>query len=279
MLHLAIDYAGLFPPANLDMCQAVQNYATYRTADFSWALGRFIIPASKLIELTDSRIDQTWSFSVLLGTDLSLDLNNIRTFQGRFPASIHSVEVQAMNEADMDRVLNEFPDFMVYFEVPICENLPELIEAIARRNGRAKVRTGGINRELFPSPSQLSRFLICCADKRVPFKATAGLHHAIRWTYPITYERASLFATMHGFVNVLLASAAAFAGFRREIVELILAEENKGSFHFEQNGAIRWQEWNFPIRLIRQMRQRFLISFGSCSFLEPISDMKDLGLL
>jgi hypothetical protein len=279
MLHSAIDYAGLFAPANLEMSQAVQNYADYRTAESSWALGRFVIPASRLVELPDSKIDQTWSFSILLGTDPNSDLDSIRTFQRRFPASIHSLEAKAMNEADMDRILNNFPNFMVYFEVPIGDNLSELVGAIGRRNGRAKCRTGGIRSELFPSPSQLSRFLICCAEKRVPFKATAGLHHAIRWTYPLTYERASLFATMHGFVNLLLASAAAFAGFRQEIVELILAEENKGSFHFGENGVVRWQEWNFPNRLIREMRQGFLVSFGSCSFLEPIADMKDLGFL
>jgi len=279
MLHSAIDYAGLFPPASLAMSQAVLNYAEYRAADSAWALGRFIIPASRLIELPDPVLGQTWNLSVLLGTDSKADSDSIRAFQTRFPASICSIEARAANEVDMDKVQGLFPEFSIFFEISIQENLPELLEAIRRRNARAKIRTGGISRDLFPSPSELGRFLICAAERQVPFKATAGLHHAMRWTYPLTYERASLFATMHGFLNLILASAAAFAGFRREIVELILAEENKNSFHFDEGGVLSWHEWNFSSRLIYEMRYQFLLSFGSCSFLEPISEMKALGIL
>lgn len=46
-----IDYAGLFPPAKLPLDQAIRNYARYRTGPECWMLGRFICPASRLMEL------------------------------------------------------------------------------------------------------------------------------------------------------------------------------------------------------------------------------------
>ncbi|MBE0564871.1 MAG: hypothetical protein IH621_02865, partial [Krumholzibacteria bacterium] len=43
-----IDYAGLFPPAGLDMPAAVAGYAAHRTLPEAWMLGRFIAPAEAL---------------------------------------------------------------------------------------------------------------------------------------------------------------------------------------------------------------------------------------
>ena len=46
-----VDYAGLFPPASEDMRDALENYASYRASDDRSALGRFIVPVSRLKEL------------------------------------------------------------------------------------------------------------------------------------------------------------------------------------------------------------------------------------
>ncbi len=48
-----VDYAGLFPPARLDMSSAVENYALYRSETLAWMLGRFICPAARLAEFAD----------------------------------------------------------------------------------------------------------------------------------------------------------------------------------------------------------------------------------
>src|SRR5262245_38924762 len=48
-----IDYAGLFPPAQLPLEEAIRNYARYRTEPESWMLGRFVIPATRLKELAE----------------------------------------------------------------------------------------------------------------------------------------------------------------------------------------------------------------------------------
>jgi hypothetical protein len=51
LLAHAIDYAGLFPPAQLDMPGAVAEYESYLASSDAWALGRFVVPAARLREL------------------------------------------------------------------------------------------------------------------------------------------------------------------------------------------------------------------------------------
>ncbi|MBE7465648.1 MAG: hypothetical protein HS116_19410 [Planctomycetes bacterium] len=46
-----VDYAGLFPPAQLPLDAALRHYARYRTEPEAWMLARFVIPAAKLHEI------------------------------------------------------------------------------------------------------------------------------------------------------------------------------------------------------------------------------------
>ena len=46
-----IDYAGLFPPANLSLEAAINNYRNYLNSDDSWMLGPFVLPVSLLKEI------------------------------------------------------------------------------------------------------------------------------------------------------------------------------------------------------------------------------------
>ena len=50
LLSGVVDYAGLFPPAQLPLDQAIRNYARYRQEADAWMLGRFVIPVSRLLE-------------------------------------------------------------------------------------------------------------------------------------------------------------------------------------------------------------------------------------
>ena len=60
LLHNIIDYAGLFPPANLPLDEAIHNFIRYREAPEHWMLSRFIIPAVKLDELSQILPKLTW---------------------------------------------------------------------------------------------------------------------------------------------------------------------------------------------------------------------------
>src|SRR5689334_18488590 len=60
LLDRLIDYAGLFPPAALDMTAATRNYAAYREGEYAWILGRFVVPAAR-----KSEVDPAWPLAVL----------------------------------------------------------------------------------------------------------------------------------------------------------------------------------------------------------------------
>lgn len=278
-MRSSVDYAGLFPPAGLEMKAAAHNYADYMAGEHSWALGRFIVPASGLEELHQMGADQHWHLSVVVGSDWLSALDSIRLFQMRSPAHIDSIEVRLNSVLDMERAISLFAGLTVYYEIPIREDLQKLVETIGRNEGHAKVRTGGVECGQFPSPVDLSRFIVACASRRIPFKATAGLHHAVRSEHPLTYEPDSPVAMMHGFLNISMASVAAFAGCGDDVVLGILGERRGSSFYFENSEGCGWREWSFSNKHICRTRENFLVSFGSCSFMEPIQELKDLGLL
>ena len=136
-----------------------------------------------------------------------------------------------------------------------------LIPEIAKRGLRAKIRTGG---DAVPSIEQVADFLRACKTAGVAFKATAGLHHPIR--RPIRKD------AMHGFVNVFLAAAMV------DRAEEILREEDASAFVFEDD-KVKWRGREVSVEELAKMRREFALSFGSCSFEEPIDDLKELGWL
>lgn len=141
----------------------------------------------------------------------------------------------------------------------------------------AKIRTGGLAPEQIPSVPAVAAFICRQARDRRPFKATAGLHHPVRGVYPLTYERDSPRAVMHGFLNVLLAAAFAWHG-HEDLVEPILAEEDPAQLRFMEELAI-WRGSELTTGKIVLARCDFIHSFGSCSFEEPVRDLQALGFL
>ena len=146
------------------------------------------------------------------------------------------------------------------------------LDEIKRRGLRAKIRTGGVTVDAFPAIANVAEFIRECRAKGIAFKATAGLHHPLRCVKPLTYEPNAAIGTMHGFVNVFLA--AAMPGDE----EAILAEEDARAFRFDDDGAA-WRDRRVSVEDLVKMRTEFAISFGSCSFEEPIADLRELGWL
>ena len=141
----------------------------------------------------------------------------------------------------------------------------------------AKLRTGGLTADKIPPPQSVAAFIRHQANARRPWKATAGLHHPIRGEYPLTYAADSPRAVMHGFLNVLMAGAFAWH-VRDVILEDVLAETAASGFVFADEYA-EWRGQRLSVRQISEARRDFIHSFGSCSFDEPINDLKSLGLL
>jgi hypothetical protein len=292
-----IDYAGLFPPATLDMSTATRKYAKYREGEYRWALGRLIVPVARLDEFEKAAEaimpdggwegDDFWRLSALGGGDLSSDLNRIAEFNKKYAPSdesegaaiIDAIEIKVARPADIENAMNLTPAKLTpYFEIPIGDDPTELIKSVAETEARAKVRTGGVTAEAFPSSFDLARFIKICAEEDVPFKATAGLHHPLRSVNRLTYAPDSASAMMHGFLNVFLAAAFAQSGMDVDRLAELLEEQSPEAFQFD-SGGVTWRDEMIVRGQLRNSRNLLAIAFGSCSFEEPIEDLKKIDLL
>ncbi len=293
LLAESIDYAGLFPPAGLDMPSAVRNYASYLTSDDSWALGRFVLPSSRLGELESSAanhlptapVAQPWRLSVLADPDLDTSMELIARFNDRYskletPTAVaDTIEAKATSESGIEDIMRRMPrTLQVYLEIPIDRDPYPLLTAIARLGGRAKVRTGGVTEDAFPATGDLLRFLRRCVQTGVPFKATAGLHHPLRAEYRLTYAAGSPVATMFGFLNLFLATAFLKAGMSSPDAMRLLEERSPEAFQTDAYG-ISWNGHRLGLDALGLARMEGMISFGSCSFTEPLEDLAALQLL
>jgi hypothetical protein len=151
------------------------------------------------------------------------------------------------------------------------------VGAVAAARLRAKARTGGVTAEAIPAVEDLARFIRRCYSKDVPFKATAGLHHPLRSRQPLTYDAEPERAVMHGFLNVFLAAAFCFNGLGAADAPRVLAVDDVLAFRFDDD-AIEWESYRVSTVEIERIRRRFVRSFGSCSFVEPIADLVALAL-
>jgi hypothetical protein len=143
---------------------------------------------------------------------------------------------------------------------------------------KAKIRTGGVTAEAFPPSENIVRFIHECVNANVPFKATAGLHHPIRANYNLTYEPDSERGKMYGYLNMLLAAAFVKNGMSLENAKKVMEEENAAMFVFGDDG-VQWWSFSLTTEQVCEARQRTVLAFGSCSFHEPIDDLKSLKFL
>jgi hypothetical protein len=140
------------------------------------------------------------------------------------------------------------------------------------------VRTGGVTAEAFPTTAALVRFVRECAERDVPFKATAGLHHAFRGRYPLTYQPDSASGTMHGFLGLAVVAALIHEHDigEREAATVLAA----GAEDLEVGeDRLSWRGHLLTADEITRARETFFRSFGSCSFEEPVAELKALGLV
>ena len=288
LLAGSIDYAGLFPPAGLDMGTAVANYAEYRRGTDRWALGRFVVPLSRLEELEQAAADlapaapsaDAWPLAVLLAEAGAEEIRTLGEFNCRHaaegaPALTGDVaEVKASSVDAIERIAAALPPWLqAYIEIPIKDDPDPLVRAIARAGARAKVRTGGVTPDAFPEAVELARFLRACAEAGVPFKATAGLHHPLRGEYRLTYEPGSPRGTMFGFLNLFLAAAFLREGMSESDTIRLLEERDPGSLRASA-GGIEWRGRRLEAAAIRRAREEGIVAFGSCSFTEPVGELR-----
>ncbi len=176
------------------------------------------------------------------------------------------------------------PDLSVnklFLEVPLTDrwqhNIDSAVEGIGARNDSKrfglKIRTGGLDRADFPSVEQLAYFIAACRDSRLCWKATAGLHG------PLYHFDGKTGTWQYGFVNVLCAAVfATIHKLDQAQIEELLVQESLKEFLFE-DGAIAWRDLRTATEELRQARGESIISFGSCSFEEPLDGLRELHLI
>jgi hypothetical protein len=283
-----IDYAGLFPPAALAMPAAVAAYARYAIGPDRAMLGRFVVPAARLVEFT-AAVDALphgaptprapWRLSVLASAADAPSLTEWSATSGGCLA-IDTVEAKA-STLDEIAALVGVPTGVfgsgvtVYVELPVREDPSALIAALAPHGLRAKIRTGGVTPEAFPTPSEVVRFLSACVQAGVPFKATAGLHHPMRGEYALTYEVTAPRGMMYGYLNVFLAAALLWQG-KAEAEVLPLLEEREAHAIVIEPSRLRWRAHQLDIETLTRFRATFAGSFGSCAFDEPVQELAHL---
>lgn len=231
-----IDHAPLFPPASLALPEALEEDLRARRSDASFALGRFVCPASRLRELPDVGR----GVSVVLDDALGID------------ARVEAVESPI---SDGLRGLAALAD-EVFVELPVDDALSERLDQLVSLGLCAKVRCGG---DLTPDVGSLARFVRACRDRGLRFKATAGLHHAVRRD------------SEHGLLNLLAAVV-----FGDE--ENALADTDPGAFSLDAS-AFTWRGRSARPQDVFPARRERLRSIGSCSFFEPVDELKALGAL
>jgi hypothetical protein len=281
-----VDYAGLFPPASLGMAEAAASYAAYRQTSECWMLGRFVAPVARLDELAKvvARLTRgepgPWRIAAIGGGDPVADSEVVRRINSHTDRLV--VDVVEHRLASVDAVFDAArvtqKGLTLYAELPLVDEPRPLLEAVKAVGARAKVRTGGITADAFPSAAALARFIARCAEVGVPFKATAGLHHPIRAEHALTYAPDAPRAVMYGFLNVFAAGAFALAGMPESSLVQLLEERDPTALVFGDD-ALQWRGHRATLHQLTEARSSLAIAFGSCSFREPVDDLHQLDLI
>lgn len=290
-----VDYAGLFPPAKLDMPGAANAYARCRAGPHEWMLGKFICPVMGLADLERTGAlpasGEPWAISALMDGDLEAGIEAVGRFNERHAdpaaglAEITAVELKVSAPAQIDAALDALPEELLpFFEFTIgMPGTPGdsrgFVAALAGERAAAKIRTGGVAQSAFPATAEIVGFLRACKAAEVPFKATAGLHHPVRGHFPLTYEAGAPKGHMYGFLNIFMAAALVYCHSPNDDdVAALLREEDPASFTFSDSVAT-WRGHGWELGQLANVREHFALSFGSCSFDEPVEDLRRLGLM
>ena len=265
------DDAALFPPGNLPLDEAVPAHLAHRRSAHRQVVGPFVVAAAQLDRLAPLLDDSpAGSFEVSVTvpspSEVATVLDRARAIEALRVAALEVVVPDGVPVATvvpaLDAALASRPEVVAFVELPRDDRRPALVEALSGTAYLAKLRTGGVRADLYPDEQELAAAVVATARAGLPFKATAGLHHAVRNTDPETgFEQ-------HGFLNVLAAVEAALAGANEPAVVAILADRDAD--HVASMVRVLGDRTD-------RVREQFR-SFGTCSIDEPVEELTALGL-
>ncbi len=271
LLARLVDDAALFPPSRASVVDTVKAHLAARRAPHAGVIGFLICPISRLSALVSAlrkaRPARPVALSLVADTGLgglpkaiSTALDNAKLLDLRM------IEVPAPSDVDATWLvqLTEFvPDDVVRVVEP-RRGRPEWLTGV-RRVAEAgcwpKLRCGGSSVESFPTVDEVSEFLAITTGTGTPFKATAGLHHAVR------YHDVATGLTHHGLLNMLVGTAHAVAG-----------DSSHEALRCTDASALAAEAGALSAETARDVREVFAC-FGSVSLTDPVAELVRLGLL
>ncbi len=281
-----IDYAGMFPPAGLDVAAAVTHYAGYLESNDGWMLGRCIVPVA---QLPGVGLRPEFRFSVIVSHEtVQEELDQLSKFKGCVEMVETRVTEEAVSLARCTELVSRLKanlcriglqDVQLFVE---AENVAAAALAIAAVNNSTirgetfkhtgfKLRCGGLNNQTSPSPEKVAEVISTCCAHDIPIKFTAGMHH------PLSNHSPETGTLQYGFLNIFAASLLFWSGniSKNEIVECV-CDKTARHFHFTRE-HFSWRDKTISAREIERLRRSRVISFGSCSFSEPVEGLRALG--
>src|SRR5579863_3226593 len=234
-----IDYAGLYPPASLDMRPAVENYLAYRGGKHAYTLGRFIVGLNRIEELRAVAGKEMANLRLSLIIPPDCEWARLAALlDQRIP--IESIETKGSKPCGVDPIRKRAPaEIELYIELPIASVNEETLRSLGSAGLRLKLRMGGVTPQAFPPAHDVARALAAIAGSPLSFKATAGLHHPLRSRHALTFAQDSPSAIMHGFINLFGAAASTTFGGNDAEAEQILEEQDSAAWNLAPD-AICW---------------------------------------
>lgn len=295
VLTAMFDDASLFPPAAAPMEAALGLHDASGRSPWGFARGRFLVPLGALPAVASERAllgleDQPLELGVIVGSPADptagsplAELARLADDLGRQDANISIAHVEyrpsdqtpdgvAVATGTLRELADDLGLVATHLEVastdgPTMTTLVETVAAARERDARlhAKLRFGGLTPDLFPSDDVVLAFLSTCVTTEVPFKGTAGLHHA--W-----FDGGD--RPHHGYLAVLLTVIAFQQGREAEVARRLLHSTSALGMTLTDEG-LDTPELRAAVDDLRSARRAF-VAFGTCSFTEPLSAYVDL---
>ncbi|HET8615402.1 MAG TPA: hypothetical protein VFL94_07740 [Actinomycetales bacterium] len=273
-----VDDAAVFPPGNAPLPQAVEQHRAHRSSWYAPAVGPLLVRLSDAPGLHELLVrGEGLAVGLVCPPDASAGdvARAVDLVQQDDRAVVTALEQLVGDRARAQGLsgVARGAAAVAWCEVPAGStadgSVGRRLDDVTAAGGRAKYRTGGVLPQAFPDERQVARFLLGCVERRLPFKLTAGLHHAVRHT-AVGAGDGGEDLEQHGVANVMTAVAAGLDGAPEADVAALLRDRDPARV------AARLAALDDEV--VCRVRELF-VSFGCCGVTDPLTDLVTLGLL
>lgn len=265
-----VDDAAIFPPGDAPIHEATAAWSARREEPCADLVGSFV--------LRDTDVPLVRGFGAPLAVVITGGAGQVAGPLGaaaRIGLHVAGLEIALRDPDDptgnvrrMVAVIDEARDAgTLADDVPVFVEIPgpptpvwlAAADEVAAAGHRLKLRLGHVDHDLVPDSSTVAAWIDAALDRETPFKATAGLHRAVR------HDPEG--GGAHGFVNVLVATQALWDG----------GSVADATDALEQRDGAALTTGLTPASI--SSARRWFTSFGSCSVTDPLDDLIALGLV